>query len=97
MSGDGSIHFPGDGPLRSTAATRAAIGFPSEPAWCEAAAIFELERLLILGHSVVERWETDYMRELARIACSRRGRVLEVGFGMGIAAEFIQEHDTGRP
>jgi len=33
------------------------------------------------------------MKELAKIATSNGGTVLEVGFGMGISARYIQEHE----
>jgi guanidinoacetate N-methyltransferase len=94
MTGDARICSRGPTPLPPTIAARAAIGFPGHRrAWRAASAIFEAERLIILGHVVMERWETQYMRELARIVCSRGGHILEVGFGMGISAGFIQEYD----
>ena len=40
---------------------------------------------------MMEDWETDYMKELAEIATSKGGTILEVGYGMGISAGFIQK------
>ena len=49
--------------------------------------------LRIGGHKVMKRWEAPLMRRMAERLCAatNHGRVLEVGFGMGIAASYIQE------
>ena len=41
----------------------------------------------------MQRWETPYMKSLVDfIMTDSPSRVLEVGFGMGISAAFIQNH-----
>ncbi|MDO8499773.1 MAG: class I SAM-dependent methyltransferase [bacterium] len=42
-------------------------------------------------NQIMQRWEWPYMRELAKYVTSKGGDILEVGFGMGISAGFIQE------
>ena len=57
---------------------------------------------MIGDQEVMAAWERPYMKVLAAIACRlpytqlpanrRAGKVLEVGFGMGISADYIQKH-----
>jgi guanidinoacetate N-methyltransferase len=61
--------------------------------WSEAPAHFDDSTLKICGHPVMEGWEDNYMKKLAEIATSKKGIVLEVGFGMGISANYIQNGD----
>jgi len=74
----------------ATHQTRVDIGFQDRQNWKNAPALFDEHTLKIFGHPVMEDWETPYMKELAEIATSRGGVVLELGFGMGISANFIQ-------
>lgn len=73
--------------------SRCEIGFLSDfHLWKDEKATFTKNELIINGHPVMERWEKEYMGELAAIASRNGGTVLEIGFGMGISAEFIQSY-----
>ena len=60
--------------------------------WTSAPAKFTDKDLTIFGYAVMEDWEHPYMKALADIAAKGGGKVLELGFGMGISAEYIQAH-----
>ena len=45
------------------------------------------------GRIVMHSWETPIMEKMAKWVCSNGGDILEVGFGMGIASNFIQKHN----
>lgn len=60
--------------------------------WKSATAQFSQSDLKIFGHVVMEDWESPYMKVLADICTKNGGVVLELGFGMGISAKFIQLH-----
>lgn len=64
--------------------------------WVDAKADFSDKDLKIFGYAVMEDWETPYMKDLADIATSHGGVVLELGFGMGISAKFIQQHKISK-
>ncbi len=73
------------------------IAFPNKPAeWVRSPAVFGEGTLQIMNHPVMEDWEKPYMQELAKIATTRGGTILELGFGMGISASYIQENDIER-
>ncbi|BCB84356.1 methyltransferase domain-containing protein [Phytohabitans suffuscus] len=48
-------------------------------------------QLLIQGQQVMQDWEHPLMRKLADNAAAPGGDLLEVGFGMGISATYVQE------
>jgi guanidinoacetate N-methyltransferase len=80
-----------------TKQSRIAIGFPdNERAWSDLPAALSDKRLEIAGHPVMETWEREYMKRLATVAASKPRRILEVGFGMGISAGFIQDYEVGK-
>ncbi|MFA6553163.1 MAG: class I SAM-dependent methyltransferase [Patescibacteria group bacterium] len=82
------------GDIRDTTyQNRVDIGFKDRQDWKKAPAIFDKHTLKIFGHPVMEDWETPYMRELAAISTSQGGVILELGYGMGISAHFIQRAD----
>lgn len=69
------------------------IGFPqSRQEWKSEHAVYEDGKLRIAGHPVMEDWEDGYMKALADVAARGGGRVLELGFGMGISASYVQRH-----
>lgn len=60
--------------------------------WASAKANFTKHDLKIFGYAVMEDWEDGYMKELADIASLKGGTILELGFGMGISAGYIQKN-----
>jgi guanidinoacetate N-methyltransferase len=72
------------------------IGFHEKEDWKNAPAVFDEHTLKIFDLPVMEDWEIPYMEELAKIATSKGGVILELGYGMGISAKYIQEHTISR-
>ena len=62
-----------------------------ERTWAQSQAEYKPTELIIEGQQVMQDWETPLMEAMADIATESGGEVLEVGFGMGISASFIQE------
>ncbi|HJQ01156.1 MAG TPA: methyltransferase domain-containing protein [Jatrophihabitans sp.] len=62
----------------------------SKQRWSNFSATYDAHTLKVAGYDVMEDWERPYMERLADIATSRGGTVLEVGYGMGIAASALQ-------
>ncbi|KAK5992080.1 Guanidinoacetate N-methyltransferase [Cladobotryum mycophilum] len=78
--------------LMSTISSRIDIGFAEDrKTWSENKAIYDEHTLRIAGHPVMEDWELGYMHDLAKIASRNGGRVLELGFGLGLSAKAIQK------
>ena len=40
---------------------------------------------------IMHSWEDDLMRRKAEFVCEQGGDILELGFGMGISANYIQQ------
>jgi len=45
------------------------------------------------GETVMHEWEDSLMKKSADFVCENGGHILEIGFGMGISAGYIQEND----
>ena len=60
--------------------------------------IFSDKGIYFLGNDgfkfyVMMDWEQSIMKHHADCVCSRGGDILEIGFGMGISAEYIQQNN----
>jgi protein arginine N-methyltransferase 2 len=43
--------------------------------------------------TVMHRWEDPIMKRKSEWLCEQGGNILELGFGMGISANYIQSHN----
>lgn len=59
--------------------------------WSKSQAHYDSSQLVIEGQQVMQDWERPLMKAMANIVAETHGDVLEVGFGMGISATYIQE------
>ena len=60
--------------------------------------IFEENMIYFLGeldkrYEVMMDWEDDLMKSSADFICQNGGHILEIGFGMGISANYIQQNN----
>jgi amino acid adenylation domain-containing protein len=59
--------------------------------WGKSRAHYNDSELIIQGQQVMQDWERPLMRAMAEIVTESHGDILELGFGMGISATYIQE------
>ncbi len=59
--------------------------------WGQSHARYDSSQLVIQGQQVMQEWERPLMKAMADVAAETHGDVLEIGFGMGISATYIQE------
>jgi guanidinoacetate N-methyltransferase len=70
--------------------TRAQRRFPGRRAWRTAVPTYSNGNLELHGFQVMQTWEAELMAAMASDVTRRNGRVLEIGFGLGIAAREIR-------
>lgn len=58
--------------------------------WARSQARYDDSQLVIDGQQVMQDWERPYMEAMAEVVTQTHGDVLEIGFGMGISASYIQ-------
>ena len=59
--------------------------------WEKSEARYSDTELIIEGQQVMQEWERPLMKAMAEVTAGTHGDVLEIGFGMGISATYIQE------
>jgi amino acid adenylation domain-containing protein len=59
--------------------------------WSQSQTTYDDSQLIIQGQQVMQDWERPLMRAMAEIVTESHGDILELGFGMGISATYIQE------
>ena len=55
--------------------------------------IFTKNSIIKDNHIVMHNWEDLMMKKHAEVVCQNGGDILEIGFGMGISADYIQSHN----
>ncbi|MAG02781.1 hypothetical protein CMI42_05570 [Candidatus Pacearchaeota archaeon] len=83
--------------MDKTVSIRNDIGFTSKKRFLKKHANYKKSSLKINSHEIMQSWESNYMKKLASISCKNGGRVLEVGFGMGIAPTSFRNIENIKP
>lgn len=78
--------------IDSQASASKALGMPGEKFYLSQRAVLTKDDLTIGNWQVMSRWSKPYMKALASVASKNGGSVLEIGFGMGYVAKFIQQN-----
>jgi len=55
-------------------------------------AVADRAQARLAAENIMEDWQKPIMAEMARAVTHNQGDVLEIGFGRGIAAQFVQDH-----
>jgi len=55
--------------------------------------IFSNDSIVLGNETVMHKWEHPIMKAKAEFVCKNGGDIIEFGFGMGISATYIQEHN----
>ena len=58
--------------------------------WNKSSAQYDQSQLIIEGQQVMQDWEAPLMKAMAEVVTESHGDILELGFGMGISATYIQ-------
>jgi guanidinoacetate N-methyltransferase len=87
-------------PLRDSRVERGLYVRLDGDAWKDAFPKLQLRKgellLTLLGHEVMSSYQVPYMERLADIVTRKPGRILNVGYGMGILAGAIERHRKER-
>jgi guanidinoacetate N-methyltransferase len=57
------------------------------------ASLLDRRQADLTDNEIMEDWQIPVMRAMAAAVCANHGHILEIGFGRGIASDFIQAHD----
>jgi guanidinoacetate N-methyltransferase len=60
--------------------------------WAVSQAKYDDTQLIIDGQQVMQDWERPYMEAMSKTVTENGGDILELGFGMGISASYIQSY-----